>query len=69
MDGHGQEISWENRKLNVSTLKNSVDKGMIVCSPNKKGRKEKIDHDFVRLVALHENMEQVGVSSEKTLRI
>ena len=38
---------------------------MIGCSPNKKGRKEKIDRDFVRLVALHANMEQVGVSGKK----
>ena len=65
LDGHGRENSREKRKLNVSTLAKSVDKGMIGCSPKKKGRKEKIDRDFVRLVALHANMEQVGVSGEK----
>ena len=69
LDGHGQENSQEKRKLNLSTLTKSVDIGMIGCSPNKRGRKEKIDCDFVRLVALHANVEQVGVSSKKKLGI
>ena len=65
LDGHGQESSQEKRKLNLLTLTKSVDKGIIGCYPKKKGRKEKIDCDFVRLVALHANMEQVGFFGEK----
>ena len=47
------------------SLTKSVDKGMIGSSLLKKGRKDKINCEFVMLVALHANMEQVGDSSKK----
>src|SRR5210317_746776 len=48
----------------LSTVRRAVSNGKVGVSPKKKGRKAKISRDFLKLVALHVNMEQVGPRGE-----
>lgn len=62
LDGEGKEGSREQGKLTVRTVSRWVDNGII--EPPKKGRAQKIDRCLLRLVALHANMCQVGMTGE-----
>lgn len=64
LDGEGKEDSREKEMLTVRTVRRAVEQGRIGTSPQKKGAKPKISRDFLRLVALHANMEQVGPRGE-----
>ena len=64
LDGDGKQLSREKKMLNKSTLKRAMSKGIIGESPKKKGKPAKIDRDYLRLVALHANMEQIGTRGE-----
>ncbi len=62
LDGEGKEGSREQGKLTVRTVSRWVDAGNT--EPPKKGRGQKIDRGLLRLVALHANMCQVGMTGE-----
>ena len=59
LDGAGREGSREKHMLALSTVRNAVSDGKVGCSPLKKGPSAKISREFLELVALHTNMEQV----------
>eukprot|EP00986_Skeletonema_menzelii_P010209 scaffold4900_cov86-Skeletonema_menzelii.AAC.2 len=62
LDGEGREGSREKGKLTGRTVSRWVGDGLT--EPPKKGRAQKNDRDFLRLVALHANMCQVGMTGE-----
>ena len=62
LDGEGKEGSREQGKLTLRTVDRWVETGRT--EPPKKGRAQKIDRSFLRLVALHANMCQVGMTGE-----
>ena len=64
LDGQGQEGSREKKKLTITTVYRAVRNGTVGSSPKKKGRNATISRDFLKLVALHVNMEQVGPRGE-----
>ena len=53
--------------LAVRTVQCLVAKNQIGVTPEKKGRKPIISRSFLKLVALHVNMEQVGVHGEMSV--
>ena len=64
LDGEGREGSREKHMLSISTVARAVRNGQVGVPPQKKGKAPKISRDFLRLVALHTNMEQVGDQGE-----
>ena len=64
LDGEGREESREKHMVALSTVRRAVANGKVGVSPKKKGRKANISRDFLKLVALHVNMEQVGPRGE-----
>merc|ERR1711957_1094490 len=64
LDGEGRENSREKHRLSLRTIQRLVKKEQIGVTPSKKGVKPKISREFLRLAAIHINMEQVGVHGE-----
>ena len=64
LDGKDHKNSREKHTLVVRTIRHLVLSGTIRTTSSKRGNKPKISCDFLKLVALHVNMEQVGVHSE-----
>jgi len=64
LDGEGRENSREKHRLSLRTIQRLVKQEQIGITPCKKGVKPKISRDFLRLAAIHINMEQVGVHGE-----
>ena len=64
INGKGRENSREKHILSVHAIQRLVAKEQIGVTPNKKGSKPKISCEFLRRVALHINVEQVGVRGE-----
>ena len=64
LDGEGKEKTRKKNVVALSTVTKAIRAGEVGTSPHKKGHKAKIDRDFLRLVALHMNMEQVGTRGE-----
>ena len=64
LNGEGRENSREKHMLHVRTIQRLVKNEQIGVTPNKRGVKHKISREFLRLAALHINMEQVGVHGE-----
>ena len=53
--------------LSVRTVQCLVAKGQIGSTPEKRGAKPAISRSFLKLVAVHVNMEQVGVHGEMSV--
>ena len=56
----------EKHKLGVRTIRQLVVSGEIGTTPTKRGNKPKISREFLKLVALHVNIEQVGVHGRRS---
>lgn len=67
LDGEGREGSREQGVLTERTVTRWVERGLT--EPPKKGRGQKIDRNLLRLVALHANMCQVGMTVRLTRNI
>ena len=67
LNGEAREGSREKHMLKVRTVQRLVAKGQIGSTPEKRGAKPAISRSFLKLVALHVNMEQVGVHGEMSV--
>ena len=64
LHGNGRDGSREKHILGVRTVQRLVAKEQVGVTPQKRGPKPKISREFIHLVALHINMEQIGVHGE-----
>ena len=67
LSGVGRDGSREKHMLQVRTVARLVNKGTIGNTPEKRGKKPAISRAFLKLVACHVNMEQVGVHGEMSV--
>ena len=66
LTGKGQNMR-EKDMIAVRTVQRLVAQNKVGVTPEKKGRKAVISRAFLKLVALHVNMEQVGVHGEMSV--
>ena len=64
LHGNGRNGSRKKHMLAVQTIQQLVAKEKVGVTPQKRGPKHKISWEFIHLVALHINMEQMGVHGE-----